>query len=119
MGWNLNFLFVLDGDQQGKSEKLRYQREFGMRPGEIMTYSAALPSLTVIEDLLDAKATEVVRTVLGLSGSPTKGQICRFFQERLASDTITDLSPTFRSSVNVLLAALQARLEGHGSCNIL
>ena len=30
VGWNLNFLFVLDSDRQGQLERNRYREEFGI-----------------------------------------------------------------------------------------
>ncbi len=111
VGWNLNFLFVLDGDPKGKVEKSRYQTDFGIPESRLATIDELLPNIKVIEDLLDAKALDHIRTELDLNKRPTKGQIRRFFQERLASDKVHSVSPTFLKRAKTLLAKIEERLN--------
>ena len=47
---------------------------------------------------------------LDLSARPDKSQIRRFFQERLASDTITDLGKGFTNKADAFLKSLKERL---------
>lgn len=109
VGWNLNFLFVLDGDRQGKIERDRYITEYGIPPGRIVTIDN-LAGVKVIEDLLDQSALSCIQKELKLSKAPTKGQIRRFFQERLAGGKIDDLSPFFIAKAKSLLTELRARI---------
>jgi hypothetical protein len=111
VGWNLNFLFVLDGDRQGRVERDRYINEYGIPRNCIVTIDELVNGVSVIEDLLDANALDAIRKELGLSNGPSKGQIRRFFQERLASGKIDNLSPTFISAATSMLDALRARLR--------
>jgi hypothetical protein len=110
VGWNLNFLFLLDGDRQGTVERDRYAKEFGIRPDRLATLNELVSGILVIEDLLDGEARQIIGDELGLSRDPTKGEIKRFFQERLASDKTDPLGPGFAAHARALLDALQARL---------
>lgn len=112
VGWNLNFLFLLDGDGQGKIERERYEKEFGVPANKLATLDELVAGATMIEDLLDAEAMEIVRQSLQLAKAPTKGQIRRFFQERLASDTAEHLGATFEARSKALLTELKKRLKG-------
>jgi ABC-type Na+ transport system ATPase subunit NatA len=109
-GWNLNFLFLLDGDGQGKAERNRYFEDFGIPAGRLATLDELVAGVSVIEDLLDDAARNVIQSELKLSKSPSKGQIKRFFQERLASDQTGHLSVTFAEKAKALLDALKSRL---------
>jgi hypothetical protein len=110
-GWNLNFLFLLDGDRQGKIERDRYAEEFGIALGRLLTLDQLIPKTKVIEDLLDDEARQTVSDRLGLAALPDKGQIRRFFQERLASDNTEPLGAGFEAKVKAALEALRTRLE--------
>jgi hypothetical protein len=61
VGWNLNFLFLLDGDEQGKTDKERYPAEFGIPIDRIATIDELVPGIKVIEDLLDNEALSLVQ----------------------------------------------------------
>jgi len=110
VGWNLRFLFVLDGDRQGQVEKERYVSDFGIPIDRITTIDELVPGVTVIEDLLDSDALVAIQSTLGLGATPTKGQIRRFFQERLASDNVDQLSPAFSDRSKKILEELAARM---------
>lgn len=110
VGWNLNFLFLLDGDKKGKQERDRYAEDFGIDTSRLVTLDELAPSLTVIEDLLDNEAQQIVQSTLGLSVTPTKNQIRRFFQERLASNSTLPLGAGFEGSARAVLDELKSRL---------
>ena len=93
VGWNLNFLFVLDGDKQGKIERDRYIKEFGISSSRILTIDEIVTGASIIEDFLDKDALAFIQNELKISESPSKSQIRRFFQERLASNNVVSLSP--------------------------
>ena len=110
VGWNLNFLFVLDGDKQGKIEMERYAEEFGVSKRRLATIADLVPGVTIIEDLLDAEARDVVQHALCLTTSPSKAQIRRFFQERLASGQLVALGAKFEANARTLHNAVRTRL---------
>jgi ABC-type Na+ transport system ATPase subunit NatA len=110
VGWNLKFLFLLDGDDQGKDDKKRYTAEFGIPVDRIVTIDELVPEVKVIEDLLDSNALDLIQRELKLGTSPTKSQIKRFFQERLASAKVEDLGEAFTSRATLLLDALEKKL---------
>lgn len=110
VGWNLRFLFVLDGDKQGQEERDVYVKEFGIPSSQIATLSELLPTITIIEDLLDADALAFIQKELTLKKAPNKNQIKRFFQERLAADKVDTLSAGFIKNAKTLLCALGTRL---------
>ena len=64
-----------------------------------------------IEDLLDSSLLEIIRDRLKLTSKPTKNQIRRYFQERLAGDQIEPLSAAFSTKAERLLGVLQERLS--------
>jgi len=111
VGWNLNFLFLLDGDGQGTKERDRYAEEFGIPLDRLVTLDQLVPSAKVIEDLLDDEARQVIRDTLGLPHDPGKAQIRRFFQERLASDKTAPLGTGFEAKATVALEELSSRLK--------
>jgi AAA ATPase domain len=110
VGWNLNFLFLLDGDKKGKEERDRYAEDFGIDTSRLATLDELAPGLNVIEDLLDTEAKQIVQSTLGLSVAPNKNQIRRFFQERLASDNTQHLGVGFESTASAVLKKLKSRL---------
>ena len=110
VGWNLNLLFLLDGDKQGLEERERYIKEFGMKSDRVVTIDGILASAKTIEDLLDSDALGLIQAALQLIEKPTKGQIKRFFQERLAISNVEDLGTGFRERASSLLAALSNKL---------
>jgi len=111
VSWNLNFLFVLDSDKQGKIERDRYHEEFGIPLERLLTLNELVSGVTVIEDLLDNEARLVLKKTLKLTTSPSKGQIRRFFQEQLASDQTQPLSAVFAEKAKTLIDALRLRLD--------
>jgi ABC-type phosphonate transport system ATPase subunit len=112
VGWNLNFLFVLDGDKQGHVERERYSNEYGIPSDRLVVMSELVMGVKVIEDLLDENALKLIQAELKSSKTPSKSQIRRFFQERLASDQVADLGPFFRETASALLEKLKAALFG-------
>jgi hypothetical protein len=110
VGWNLNFLFLLDGDGQGKAEQKRYMKEYGIPRDRMATIDEFVSGVSEMEDLLDTTARNTLKKELNLTGELTKPQIKRFFQERLASDNIVDLGPHFSSAAKSLLDAMEERL---------
>ena len=83
IGWNLNFLFVLDSDKAGTTGKARCQEDYGIAKDNLFTLGDLVPELVQIEDLLDADAKKIIKKKLESDVDPNKKQICRFFQERL------------------------------------
>jgi hypothetical protein len=110
VGWNLKFLFLLDGDKQGKIERDRYVAEFGIPPDRIATVDEFVSNIKCIEDLLDGHALNFIQKELKLTVAPSKSQIKRFFQERLASSNVDGLGAAFSARSESLLDALKARL---------
>ncbi|TKD49912.1 AAA family ATPase [Sphingomonas baiyangensis] len=111
VGWNLKFLFVLDGDIAGKTERDRYAEEFGIPAERLVTIDELVVGVKVIEDLLDDEARNVIQSALSLGKAPTKGQIRRFFQERLACGNVEPLSKKFAQTGGELITKLKERLE--------
>jgi len=111
VGWNLKFLFVLDGDHQGDVERKRYAKEFGILESRLANISELLPGAFFIEDLFDDEALRSIQKELGIDGLPSKSQIRRFCQERLASGKIHKLSPRFGLNAKTILSALKSRIE--------
>ncbi|MDT8466597.1 AAA family ATPase, partial [Alcaligenes nematophilus] len=111
LGWGLGMVALLDGDDKGKQEKDKYQREFGLPFNSILTLEDLVPGVKVIEDVLDVEAKNKISTELGLSISPTKTQIRRFFQENLAQDEIPSLGKGFEQKMKTILDGLAHRLS--------
>ena len=111
VGWNLNFVFLLDGDAKGKEESQRYRDDFGIKQDRLVTLADILPATKVIEDLLDKEALEVIQKALGLSAQPTKNQIRRFFQERLASENVLHLGNSFETASKLVIDGLKSKLS--------
>jgi ABC-type Na+ transport system ATPase subunit NatA len=110
VGWNLNFVFLVDADRQGLQEKRRYTSEFGISAEQVVTLAELCPEVAMIEDLLDEKASKAVAKMMGADGAATKDQIRRFFQERLASDNVDPLSSEFLRLAGLVIDGLEIRL---------
>lgn len=113
-GWNLNFVFLLDSDAKGREEKERYTIDYGIAPERVTTIGDLVAGTKEIENLLDGAAVKFIKDDLKLPSKPSKNQIRRFFQERLASNNVTELSPIFKSQTESLLLALQQKLDEGG-----
>lgn len=111
LGWGLGMVALLDGDEKGKQEKEKYQKEFGVPVESILTLDDLASELKVIEDVLDSEAKNTISSELDLSSVPTKTQIRRFFQECLARDDIPPLGKGFEQKVCVILDGLEQRLS--------
>lgn len=114
LGWGIGMVALLDGDEKGKQEKEKYQKEFGLREDAILTLDDLVPKVKQIEDVLDDQAMDTIRSELGLSASPSKSQIRRFFQECLARDNTPDLGKEFEQRVSAILDGLKQRLSSAG-----
>jgi ABC-type Na+ transport system ATPase subunit NatA len=110
LGWGVGMVALLDGDKKGKQEKDRYRQEFGLRTECILTLDDLLPGVTAIEDVLGGEAKDLIRSELGLSSSPSKSQIWRYFQECLARDDIAPLGKDFKLKAAAILDGLKERL---------
>lgn len=110
IGWGLDFLFVLDGDKQGKAEQDRYIAEYGIPSDRVITIDTLISNVNTIEDLLDDTALKFIQSDLKLNKIPTKGQIRRFFQEQLAGTNTNDLSKEFKKRSALMLTKLQELL---------
>ncbi len=111
IGWNLKVIFLLDGDRKGKTERDRYVKDYGLSPLRVATIDELVSGVMVIEDLLDNEAMGVIAKAIGTSGTPTKNQIRRFFQESLARDEIISLGSNFVKIAGTILDKLENRLE--------
>nr|VFK19121.1 MAG: AAA ATPase domain-containing protein [Candidatus Kentron sp. LPFa] len=117
LGWGLKMLFLLDGDKEGKVERERYIREYGLSESNMATIDELVSDVSEIEDLLDDGARGIISKELDLSKKPTKKEISRYFQERLAQDEISALGSGFDEKARAVLSGLQQRLdseEGQG-----
>ncbi|PZR00741.1 MAG: hypothetical protein DI533_09470 [Cereibacter sphaeroides] len=104
VGWNLDCLFILDGDKKGKQEARRYVDEYCISPKLVKQISELMQNMQTIEDLVDESAREIIASELELDGKPDKGQIRRFFQERLASNNVKSVSKAFDSNIMKLIS---------------
>jgi ABC-type Na+ transport system ATPase subunit NatA len=111
LGWGLDSLFVLDGDKQGKTEKDRYIKEYGMPEDRLCLISDFEPKIKIIEDILDDDARKIISTELGVTGKLSKSQISRFFQERLAGQKIIDLGAGFKKQAKSLISGIEKKLK--------
>ena len=103
IGWNLNMLFILDGDSKGKEERDRYVKEYGLPESSTATIDELVNDVKEIEDLLDDDALSIISNELELLKKPTKNQIRRFFQECLARDDLPPLGKGFENKATSML----------------
>ena len=111
IGWNLNFLFLLDSDKAGTTEKIRYQENYGIAKDNLFTLGDLVPELVQIEDLLDADAKKIIKKKLESDVDPNKKQISRFFQECLASDNVLKLGERFESKSKKLITEINSKMS--------
>lgn len=111
IGWNLNMLFILDGDKKGVLSQKKYIDEYLLSDNRVILLSDLMPEIKEIEDVLDNDSLGVIQEKLGLEKRPTKDQIARFFQEALAKDDIISLGEKFLKKGTKLITSLKSRLE--------
>jgi predicted ATP-dependent endonuclease of OLD family len=111
LGWGLDFIFLIDSDNEGRSQKGRYIIEYGIPKHRIVLLEEIIPNAKVIEDIIDEKALSRIEKKLNLTSRPTKAQLKRFFQEMLASNQIEELSPKFKANAETALRRLTERLS--------
>jgi ABC-type Na+ transport system ATPase subunit NatA len=110
VGWNLNFLFVFDSDKAGDREKERHKEEFGIVEQRLLSIGDLSAGTKAIESLLDDEALAHISSAMSLTTKPTKNQIRRFFQERLASEAVESLGEGFAAQSAHVLNELQSRM---------
>lgn len=88
LGWATNFKILLDGDSAGIDAKADYQK-FGLSEDRFIIVSDVVPNCKEPENLLTVADRELIQHELGLTDSPSKKQIMRFFQESLAAKKST------------------------------
>lgn len=109
-GWNLNFLFLLDGDKQGESERQRYRNEFAIPLERLITIKDLISNKKEIEDIVDQTTLCIIQNDLQLQSKPKKKQIMQFFQEKLASEQIVRLGEGFNENAEIIIKALSKKL---------
>lgn len=110
-GWNLKYIFVLDSDKAGHRERNKYVRDYAIPERTLTTLSDHLDGLTAIEDLLDDEAKSIIQEDLNLDDLPSKSDIRRFFQERLATQKIVPLGAIFEEKSQKLILSIKLRLN--------
>ncbi len=99
----------------GISEQTFYrwrQKYVGLMPSEMRRLN---PKLKEIEGLLDEEALRIISKELQSNTAPTKNQIRRFLQERLASDKIISLGKHFDITSKSILDGLKGALDQNNS----
>ena len=111
IGWNLNMLFVLDGDPEGKRQRERYVRDYGIAGNRVVAISQLIDGAKIVEDLLDYDACKIILSELRLGDETLKkNQIMQYFQESLARDEIHSLGSGFESNMKRLFDGLERRI---------
>lgn len=111
LGWGVGMVVLLDADKKGKTERDKYQTDFGLRSESVLILEDLVTGVAQIEDVLDDEAKNAISSELGLSAAPTKSQIRRFFQECLARDDTPALGKGFEKSVSAILDGIEERLS--------
>ena len=110
VGWGLEFIFLLDSDKTGKSEKEKYVKDYGVSSDHICELEEFDNSLKEIEDILDEEAQKIISKTLD-KAKLTKSDYTRFFQEKLASDEVINLGTHFENKAKTLLNELKLKFN--------
>jgi AAA15 family ATPase/GTPase len=110
IGWGLKCLFLFDGDHQGKMERDRYVHDYGLNPSFTATLDQLLPNIIKIEDIIDQDSLKIIQTELSLENLPKKGEILRYFQEKLSLTTVPKLGTEFNKISKTLLERIALKL---------
>ena len=112
VGWNLNMLFILDGDNEGKKKQKQYLRDYCLDENRVITINQLVDGVKVIENLLDDNARKIISSKLEIENKmPSKRQIAQYFQEFLARNEIHYLSSVFENNVKRLFDELEKRIS--------
>ena len=110
VAWNLSFIFLLDGDMAGQDAKASYSKDYILPNDRLLTLSELVPEMEQIEDILDDQAKSVISSHFEIEAPPSKSQVKRYFQEKLASNDLKSLSPEFEKRARSLCTHLKNRL---------
>ena len=112
VGWNLNMLFMLDGDTKGKEERERYVNNYGLSENKVVTIDQINNKVRVIEDLLNDEARKIISNKLKLGNeSLTKNHIRQYFQESLARNEIHSLGSNFENNIRKIFNTLEEQIS--------
>lgn len=111
VGWGVKFIFLLDADHAGKTEKERYASEYGAPIAALVTIDDCVESARAIESLIDTEAESIIKKHTSIAGKPTKKQLQQFFQENLAKGTAIPLGSGFEKKATALLTGLSKALD--------
>lgn len=114
VGWNLNFVFLLDSDSGGETAASKYSIEFGIDRSRLLQIGNIVPGAECIEDILDSEALKVISGLIGIGTIPTKAQIKRFFQESLAKGQKDELGTAFRKNALRIISKVKETLKARG-----
>jgi ABC-type Mn2+/Zn2+ transport system ATPase subunit len=111
LGWNLPFIVLLDGDDEGKKARQRYLEEFGISEKlvQLLPNVAESDSAIEMESLLSDQDRDLVKLHFE-KAQVSKKDILRFFQEKLALSEMIPLSETLVESVKKVLQNLRKHL---------
>lgn len=111
IAWNIQNLFLLDGDKEGIKQKKYYMKDYSISSEKIVLLSDIDASFTDIESIIDLESKKIISKKLGLSTQPNKTHILRFFQENLASGRVSPLSKPFSDNCAKILNRLSLMLN--------
>jgi energy-coupling factor transporter ATP-binding protein EcfA2 len=113
LGWGRKFIIVLDGDKEGRGARSKYIEEFGL-PQDMVLLCPELAGdkkVVKIEDVLVTSDLAMIKKHYEIQGRPTKKNIMRFVQEKLAANEKVPLSAESLARLEAMVEGLRKRLE--------
>jgi hypothetical protein len=111
IGWGLRMFFIFDDDREGNLQAQKYIDEYGLNPERVATLGDLLDEIEKIEDLIDDEAKDIISSKLQLSKRPNKKEICRYFQESLARNSVSSLGDGFDERAKHILNSALGLIE--------
>jgi hypothetical protein len=113
LGWGKSFVVLLDGDKEGVKARKRYIEDFGLAESRVVLFPDVAQNVEIseIEDILDMADLKVIQDHFALSDTPSKNNIMRFFQEKLASKERIELSEKAKANLDCISTKLSGLIQ--------
>lgn len=112
LGWGKKFIVLLDDDTAGTDAAKKYKEDFLLGDQQVCTIANFLPALKKkkMEAIVSTDGITIIGKGIG-KAKPTKKDIGRFFQEKLAVKEAVNFDSASLTNAKTLIAGIESRFK--------